>query len=139
MHNSKWVNSDNLSVQNTICTENGSTTQKAIFTKITTIPENAQVAQAGDLEPVVKQHNYVKPPISEYIGNCEGLVESQPGQNYASTQSHVYSRTRLTSERPRGHSVLAHYNRYLNVEGVHRRSLADWWTVRRGPPSSGFK
>ena len=26
--------------------------QKAIFTRITTIPENVQVAQTGDLEPV---------------------------------------------------------------------------------------
>ena len=32
--------------------ENGSTTQKAIFTRIKTIPENAQVAQTGNLEPV---------------------------------------------------------------------------------------
>ena len=69
-----------------ICTENGSTTQKVIFTKITTIPENAQVAQTEDLEPVVKlrkQHNYVKPAISEYKGNCEGLADSQPGQSKA--------------------------------------------------------
>ena len=63
-----WINSDNLRVQNTICTENGSTTQKAIFTRITTIPENAQVAQTGDLEPVGQTkgtHNYVNPAISE--------------------------------------------------------------------------
>ena len=68
IHNFKWINSDNLRVQNTICTENGSTTQKAIFTRITTIPENAQVAQTGDLEPVgqtKETHNYVNPAISE--------------------------------------------------------------------------
>ena len=65
-------------------------------------------------EPVVKQrkqHNYVKPANSEYKGNSEELMDSQPGQSKG-TQSHVYSRPRLTSERPRGRSVLAHYNRY---------------------------
>ena len=68
VHNFKWINSDNLRVQNTICTENGSTTQKATSTKITTIPENAQVAQTGDLELVgqtKETHNYVNPAISE--------------------------------------------------------------------------
>ena len=40
IHNLKWINSDNLRVQNIICIENGSTTEKAIFTRITTIPEN---------------------------------------------------------------------------------------------------
>ena len=39
-------------IQKTICTENGSSTQKAIFTRITTILETAQVAPTGDLEPV---------------------------------------------------------------------------------------
>ena len=76
------------------------------------------IAQTGDLEPVIKlrrQHNYVNPAISEYKGNCEGLVDSQPGQSKA-TQSYVYSRPGLTSERPYGHCVLAHYNRCLNVQ-----------------------
>ena len=42
--------------------------QKAIFTRIITIPEYAQVAQTGDLQPVGQTnetHNYVKPAISE--------------------------------------------------------------------------
>ena len=82
-----------------------------------------------------KQHNYVKPAISEYQGNCEGLVDSQPGLNKA-TQSYVYSRPRLTSERPRGQSVLAHYNRYLNVEVFTVVAwLTDW---QRGPQTVGL-
>ena len=44
-------------------------------TRITIIPENAQIAQSGDLEPVVKlrkQHNFVKPAIPKYKGEHWG-------------------------------------------------------------------
>ena len=121
-HNSRKAPNTQFKVdklrQNTNCTENGSTTQKAILTRITIIPKMLKLPRQeikNQLVKLRKQHNYVKPAISEYQGNCEGLVDSQPGLNKA-TQSYVYSRPRLTSERPRGQSVLAHYNRYLNVE-----------------------
>ena len=126
------VGSDNLRVQNTICTENGSTTQKAIFTRITTIPENAQVVQTGGLEPVVKlrkQHNYVKPAISEYKWNCEGLVDSQPGQSKATRITYLFSTPSYLREATWSQCTSS----LLYVEGVHRRSLADWLTAGLGP------
>ena len=114
-----------------IYTENRFTTQRAIFTaRITTIPENAQVAQTEDLEPVVKlkkQNDYVKPPISEYKGKCEVLVDSQPDLSKATQITCLYSIPSYLREATWSQctSSLTRQVFYMYVEGVHRRSLAD--------------
>ena len=63
-------------------------------------------------------------------------MDSQLGQMRL-CKSHVYSRPLLTSERPRGHSVLAYYNRYEC--GRCAPSQLGWLTDRRrGPRTVGI-
>ena len=126
-----------------ICTENGSTTQKTIFARIITIQENAHVVQTGDLEPVVKlrkQHNHVKPAVSEYKGNCEGLVDSQPGQSKATQITCLFSTPSYLREAKWSQctSSLIRQVFYMCMAGVHRRSLTDWLTANVGPRTVGL-
>ena len=105
---------------------------KGHFAKITTIPENAQVAQRGDSEPVVtlrKQHDHVKPAISEY----EGTVRDWWAASLAKGRLHksrLFSTLSYLREATWSQCTKASILLY-SIEGVHHRSLADW---RRPPP-----
>ena len=75
-----------------------------------------------------KQHNHVKPAISEYKGNCEGLVDSQPGQSKATQIACLFSTPSYLREATWSQCTKAK-TLLFSVEGVHRHSLADWLTA----------